>query len=135
MLICCFKLMFSNIIISIELVQGAAQCTKSMEINFGGNKIFIYEMFQIAGSDLHHLVSCFWFHRRLPLLWLIDLDLYVFVESTIFLKSHVFLEFLMNTLGTASFLNVSCFWFHTPSPLLWLTDLVLFVFVGPMFCS
>ena len=38
-------------------------------------------------------VSCFWFHLRFPLLWLIDLDVYVFCEFTMFHKSHFSMNF------------------------------------------
>ena len=34
-------------------------------------------------------VSCFLFHKRFRLLWLAELDLYVFVDPTIYIKSYV----------------------------------------------
>ena len=79
--------------------------------------------------------SCFGFHRRFPLLWLIDLDLYVLLESTMLRKSHVSTDFPMNTRVPTSSINVSCFGFHWSFPVIWLIDLDLYVCFSYVFVS
>ena len=82
--------------------------------------------------------SCFGCHRRSPLLWLIDLDLYVFVETTFFSNLILSIHFSTDSYEpeiSYSTFNVPCFWFHVRFPILRFTYLDVYVFFEPTFFS
>lgn len=83
-------------------------------------------------------MSCFWFHVRLPLLWLTEMELYMFVEPTRFGPRILFSFYKSiwsnqptSTWVPTSTINISCFWLNMRSPLLSLTKIDLYIFVEP----
>ena len=63
-------------------------CMYLLNLRCFSNIFFHAFLHEHAGSYSTLNVSCFWFHWPFPLLWLTNLELYVFFEPTIFLKAY-----------------------------------------------
>ena len=102
-----------------------------MEINVSGSRIFIYEIFHMSCSSLHHKsVVCF---DSIGVS--LDCGLYIWICMSLLNIRFSQISFSPLICSTNSYeheifhstFNVSCFWFQMCFRLLWLTDLDVYV--------